>query len=67
MDDLIGQKLGQYEIIEKVGEGGMAHVFRAYHPTLDRFVAVKVLKPVLSSEPGFNERFQREARSVARG
>ena len=44
----------------------MAYVFRAYQPALDRFVAIKVLSPTLASEPGFTERFQREARAVAR-
>jgi serine/threonine protein kinase len=66
MNNLIGKTLGQYEIREKVGEGGMAYVFKAYHATLDRFVAIKILSPILSSEPGFTERFQREARAVAR-
>jgi hypothetical protein len=44
----------------------MAHVFKAYQPGLDRFVAVKVLSPSLAEESGFTERFQREALSVAR-
>jgi len=66
MDNLIGQTLGQYKIIEKIGQGGMAWVFKAYQPGLDRFVAVKVLSPKLALEPGFTERFQREAHSAAR-
>lgn len=66
MKNLIGTTLGQYEIIEKIGQGGMAHVFKAYQPNLDRFVAVKILSPILAEQPGFTERFQREARSVAR-
>lgn len=66
MTKLIGLTLGQYEIKEKIGQGGMAQVFKAYHPGLDRFVAVKVLSPALADEPGFAERFQREAHSVAR-
>jgi hypothetical protein len=41
-------------------------VFKAYQPGLDRFVAVKVLSPGLAEQPGFTERFQREAHSVAR-
>src|SRR3989304_4640885 len=66
MNDLIGKTLGQYEIKEKIGQGGMAQVFKAYQRGLDRFVAVKVLSPSLAEEPGFTERFQREALSVAR-
>jgi serine/threonine protein kinase len=66
MDNLIGTMLGQYRVVEKIGQGGMAHVFKAYQPTLDRFVAIKVLSPVMAEEPGFIERFQREAQAVAR-
>ncbi|NJN92680.1 MAG: serine/threonine protein kinase [Anaerolineales bacterium] len=66
MDNLIGTTLGQYEIVEKIGQGGMALVFKAYQRALDRFVAIKVLSPALAEEPGFAERFQREAQAVAR-
>lgn len=66
MIDLIGTTLGQYEIKQKVGQGGMSHVYKAYQPALDRFVAVKVLSPALAEQPGFTARFQREARLVAR-
>ncbi len=66
METLIGQSLGQYEIKEKIGQGGMARVFKAYQPGLDRFVAVKVLSPSLAQEAGFTERFKREAHSAAR-
>lgn len=66
MKDLIGKFLGQYELVEKIGQGGMAHVFKAYQSNLDRFVAVKVLSPILAEEVDFTERFQREARAVAR-
>jgi serine/threonine protein kinase len=66
MEELIGKTLGQYEIREKIGEGGMAYVFKAYQPSLNRFVAVKVLSPTTAEKKGFTERFQREAHSVAR-
>jgi serine/threonine protein kinase len=66
MEELIGKTLGQYEIIEKIGEGGMASVFKAYQPSLNRFVAVKVLSLSVAEKKGFTERFQREAHSVAR-
>src|SRR5262245_56599207 len=64
MADLIGQRLGQYEIIALLGEGGMASVYRARQESVDRFVAVKVIRPTLSSGT-FIERFQREAKMVA--
>ena len=63
---LIGQTLGQYRIIEQIGTGGMATVFKAYQPSLDRYVAVKVLPPFYAEQPGFNERFVREAQVIAR-
>ncbi|MBN1217849.1 MAG: protein kinase [Anaerolineae bacterium] len=65
MSDLIGQTLGQYRIIEQIGEGGMATVYKAYQPGLDREVAIKVLPPIHAKQPGFSERFQREAKAIA--
>ncbi len=65
MQDLSGQNLGQYRIIEPVGQGGMASVFKAYQPALDRYVAIKVLPPYYAHEAGFSERFKREAKAVA--
>jgi len=64
--DRIGQTLGQYRIIEQIGQGGMATVYRAYQPSLDRYVAIKILPPYFAHEPGFAMRFTREARAVAR-
>src|SRR5215469_13226817 len=61
-----GMTLGPYRIMEKIGRGGMATVYRAYHPALDRYVAIKVLPDFFADEPGYRERFQLEARSVAR-
>ncbi|MEW5959951.1 MAG: AAA-like domain-containing protein [Chloroflexota bacterium] len=63
---LIGQTLGQYQIIKPIGAGGMASVYKAYQPGLDRHVAVKVLPAQHALAPGFKERFIREARAVAR-
>ncbi|HSD83460.1 MAG TPA: protein kinase, partial [Anaerolineae bacterium] len=63
--DLIGKTLGQYHIVEPIGHGGMAAVFKAHQPALDRFVAVKVLLPQQASTPEFRERFIREARAIA--
>jgi Tol biopolymer transport system component/serine/threonine protein kinase len=65
MTDLIGQTLGQYQIIEQIGEGGMATVYKAYQASLDRYVAIKVLPPLYAEEPGFSERFEREAKAIA--
>ncbi|MFQ5613747.1 MAG: protein kinase [Anaerolineae bacterium] len=62
---LIGQTLGQYQIVEAIGSGGMATVYKAYQPGLDRHVAVKVLPAQHALTPGFKERFIREARAVA--
>jgi tetratricopeptide (TPR) repeat protein len=65
MADLVGHTLGKYQLVERLGRGGMADVYRGYQPGLDRFVAVKVLHPHLSEEADFITRFQREAKSVA--
>jgi serine/threonine protein kinase len=61
-----GETVGPYRIIEEVGQGGMATVFKAYHPALDRYVAVKVLAPAFKNDRNFLSRFHREARIVAR-
>ena len=66
MDGLIGKTLGPYRILERIGRGGMATVYKAYQPSLDRDVAVKVLPAHLSEEASFAKRFQREARAVAK-
>ncbi len=62
----IGETVGAYQILEQLGHGGMATVFKAYHPSLDRDVALKVLHPAFKNDPQFFTRFQREARIVAR-
>ena len=62
---LEGQTLGKYRILEPLGRGGMAQVFKAYHPQLDRYVAVKILRSDLVEEQEFLVRFRREARAVA--
>ncbi|MFN8456817.1 MAG: hypothetical protein U0401_19485 [Anaerolineae bacterium] len=50
MDELIGKTLGQYRIETKIGSGGMATVFKAYQPSLNRYVALKVLPPSFASQ-----------------
>jgi serine/threonine-protein kinase len=62
---LEGRTLGRYRVLEPLGHGGMARVYRAYHPQLDRYVAIKVLRSDLVDEEGFLIRFRREAQSVA--
>ncbi len=62
----VGENVGPYRIIEQLGQGGMATVFKAYHASLDRYVAIKVLHPAFGEDPAFEARFQREARVVAK-
>ena len=61
-----GSSLGRYQILEGIGRGGMASVFRAHDPDLDRHVAVKVLPSYHTENPTFAARFRREAQAVAR-
>ena len=62
---MIGNVLdNRYEVVQKVGEGGMATVYRGRHNTLDREVAIKVLHPHLSSSKRNKKRFAREARAI---
>ncbi|MBP9824112.1 MAG: serine/threonine protein kinase, partial [Thermoanaerobaculia bacterium] len=62
---MIGTRLGPYEILAKLGEGGMGEVFRARDTKLDREVAVKVLPPHLAADADALARFEREAKAVA--
>ena len=63
--NLIGRSVGQYRIVEPIGQGGMATVYKAYQPTLERYVAIKLLPTRHAMANGFSERFEREARAVA--
>ncbi|MET9875697.1 Stk1 family PASTA domain-containing Ser/Thr kinase [Actinacidiphila glaucinigra] len=66
-DPLVGQTLdGRYRVESRIAVGGMATVYRALDTRLDRLLALKVMHPALSAEPGFVERFIREAKTVAR-
>ena len=62
----VGEMVGPYRVIEQLGQGGMATVYKAYHAALDRYVAIKVLHPALLEDASFLARFQREARMVAK-
>jgi serine/threonine-protein kinase len=63
---LPGSTAGPYRIVEPLGRGGMASVYRAYEPALDRYVALKVLPREFLHDPSFAERFRREAKVIAR-
>jgi serine/threonine protein kinase len=65
MATLTGKTLGKYQILERLGRGGMADVYEAYHARLDRHVAIKVLHPHLIEGQDFLARFEREAKAVA--
>ena len=60
-----GQALGQYQIVEQIGKGGMATVFRSWQPSLARHVAIKVLPEFFTDDPSFQHRFRQEAVAIA--
>lgn len=62
----IGQRIGTYELQALLGSGGMAVVYRGFDHNLQRPVAVKLLADAIAAQPGIAERFQREARVIAR-
>ena len=66
MKDLTGTRLGQYEIVERLGGGGMAVVYRAVQQPLGREVALKALSSELFQDDGFVKRFETEAKTLAR-
>lgn len=62
---LPGYQFGQYRIVDVVGQGGMATVYKAYQPSVDRYVAIKMLSPDLTQNENFVKRFASEAKAVA--
>jgi serine/threonine-protein kinase len=66
MTDLIGQFIGRYVILEKLGEGGMAAVFKAHDTRLDRDVAIKIIRTDTLDTEQFMARFEREAKALAK-
>jgi serine/threonine protein kinase len=63
---MIGNVVGNYKIVEKIGEGGMGSVFKGIDMMLEREVAIKVLRPELAGQPEIVERFRSEAVTLAR-
>ena len=63
--DLLGRNLGKYHLVERLGQGGMADVYKAYQPGLARYVALKVIHSHLADDEEFIERFESEAMAVA--
>ncbi len=66
MENISGKQFGPYRIVEPLGEGGMAAVYKAYQPGIDRYVAIKVLPKNLANDPQFLARFDREAKVLAK-
>jgi eukaryotic-like serine/threonine-protein kinase len=68
MTELSGQSLGQFRVLEQIGQGGMARVYKAYQTSLDRFVAIKVIAAQFDDarDQDFLTRFASEARLIAR-
>ena len=60
-----GSKVGQYLVLEKLGEGGMSEVFKAIEPTLERYVAIKIMHRTNLSSPEVMANFLEEARAIA--
>lgn len=65
MDASTRKTIGRYEVIELLGRGGMAEVYRARDPNLGRDVAIKLIAPALASADNFERRFSIEAHAIA--
>nr|MBN1229600.1 serine/threonine protein kinase [Anaerolineae bacterium] len=65
MEQLIGKTLGNYEIVELIGKGGMAAVYKGFQSSMNRHVAVKIMAQQYSSDPAFVGRFKNEAQVIA--
>jgi len=62
---MANQKIGRYEVKEELGRGGMATVYRAYDPSFEREVAIKLLPREFLHDPQFRDRFKREIKTIA--
>ena len=65
MENLSGHLFGVYHIVEPLGAGGMAAVYKAYQPSVDRYIALKILPSRLAKDPEFLGRFEQEAKLLA--
>jgi serine/threonine-protein kinase len=65
IEDLVGTQIGPYQIESFIGRGGMAYVYKAYQPLMNRFVALKILLQDLHGDPMYAELFRREAQVIA--
>jgi serine/threonine-protein kinase len=65
MEDITGKQLNRYQVVAPLGEGGMAAVYKAYHPETERYVALKILPKHFASDPEFVGRFEQEAKLIA--
>src|SRR5687768_18392916 len=66
-DNFIGREIlgGQFQIVQKIGTGGMGSVYKALQPAMNRMVAVKILHPKLANRKDLVSRFRREARAMS--
>ncbi|MEM1009494.1 MAG: serine/threonine-protein kinase, partial [Myxococcota bacterium] len=64
VDHLLGQEIGSYRLVERLGEGATAVIYRAEHRRLNIPYAVKILHPLIASRKGMRERFLREAKAA---
>nr|NIP26961.1 serine/threonine protein kinase [Phycisphaerae bacterium]NIX30776.1 protein kinase [Phycisphaerae bacterium] len=64
-DRLLDRQLGPYKIVEAIGQGGMARVYKGYHEDLARYAAIKVIAWGLVEDQEFTARFRREAQAIA--
>ena len=65
MSVVAGDRLGPYEILSRIGEGGMGEVWRAKDTRLNRIVAIKLLRGEQTNQPDFHARFEREAKAIS--
>jgi serine/threonine protein kinase len=65
MIDITGKQLGAYKVEGLIGRGGMASVYKAYHQSTSRNVAIKVMLPDIALDSNFRQRFEREAKTLA--
>ncbi len=65
MEDLTGRQFGAYRIVDPLGEGGMAAVYKAYQANMNRYIALKILPRHFATDPEFVGRFEQEAKVLA--